>query len=365
MWNRQRFDCTRSDVICGSSDDVIECENSTRNDQYLPPERRTASAISDMLDLRGKAQERLLTEAAEVRDCFFGRAAVVRGVIEVTNACVRSCDYCPMRIENPIERYFRRPDEILASVEMIRSEGIGVVSFQGGEVSATTRVLEEVVPAVRELFDDQVEVLLCLGDKPREELERLKSCGADSYILKQETLDPTLHKRMRYIALNERLACLDSLLSCGYRVGVGTIVGLPGQTRRSLVEDALFLGRVGAHMISASPFIPAAGTPLFGMTEGDMDLTLNLMAVMRLLYPTALIPTVSALESRTDGGQKRGLNAGANVITVNFTPEQDSKNYQIYGSDRFVVRHEYAMGVLDQAGLSPLLGQNAYSFWSK
>jgi biotin synthase len=317
-----------------------------------------------MLDFRGKAQGRLLTEASEVRDFFFGRAAVVRGVIEVTNACVKSCDYCPMRIESPIDRYFRRPDEILASVELVRSEGIGVVSFQGGEVSATTRVLEEVIPAVRKLFAEQVEILLCLGDKPRDELERLKSSGADSYILKQETLDPVLHERMRHVPLEERLACFDSLVNCGYRVGVGTIVGLPGQTRKSLVEDALFLGRVGAHMISASPFIPAAGTPLFDMPEGDMNLTLNMMAVMRLLYPTALIPTVSALESRVDGGQKLGLDAGANVITVNFTPEQDSKNYQIYGSDRFVVRHKYAMDVLDQAGLSPLLGRDAYSFWS-
>jgi len=345
-------------------DNLIEIDNMGRYDQYLPPQRRTASAISDMLDFRGNAQERLLAEAAEVRDSFFGRAAVVRGVIEVTNACVRSCAYCPMRIENPIDRYFRRPDQILASVEMVRSEGIGVVSFQGGEVSATTRVLETVIPAVRKLFADEVEVLLCLGDKTREELERLKSCGADSYILKQETLDPLLHKRMRYVSLDERLACFSSLVSCGYRVGVGTIVGLPGQTQRSLIEDALFLGRVGAHMISASPFIPADGTPLHGMPEGDIDLTLNLMAVMRLLYPTALIPTVSALESRVKGGQKRGLDAGANVITVNFTPKQDSKNYQIYGSNRFVVRHKYAMEVLDEAGLIPLLGKNAYSFWS-
>lgn len=320
--------------------------------------------IAEMLDLRGKKQERLWAMAREVRDSRFGRTAVLRGVIEITNTCVKSCHYCPMRIENPIKRYFRRPSEILDSVEAVRDAGIGVVFFQGGEAPATTRVLEALIPRVRALYDDNVEVLLCVGDKPKTELERLKTAGADSYILKQETMDPVLHAKLREVDLSTRIDCLKALIDCGYRVGVGTIVGLPGQTHASLIDEALLMQRIGAHMISASPFIPALDTPLKDAPPGDLNLTLNLIAVFRLLYPGALIPTVSALERLTPGGQQMGLQAGANVITVNYTPEQDRSKYSIYGSDRFVVRFQHAAETLNSAGLEPLLGEKAYSFWT-
>ena len=53
-----------SPMLLGRPDSLINCHSIIRRDQYLPAERRTASAISDMLDVRGKAQERLLEPAA-------------------------------------------------------------------------------------------------------------------------------------------------------------------------------------------------------------------------------------------------------------------------------------------------------------
>jgi biotin synthase len=46
-----------------------------------------------------------------------------------------------------------------------------------------------------------------------------------------------------------------------------------------------------------------------------------------------------------------GFAAGANVITVNFTPVPDQASYPIYGADRFVVRQTYAAQMLEAAGL--------------
>ncbi len=79
--------------------------------------------------------------------------------------------------------------------------------------------------------------------------------------------------------------------------------------------------------------------------------TLNALAVMRLAMPAALIPSVSALQKQAPGAQAQGFAAGANVITVNFTPVRDQASYPIYGADRFVVGQTYAERVLEEAGL--------------
>lgn len=315
-----------------------------------------------MLEARGPAQERLFAAAREARDDAFGRTAIVRGVVEVTSTCVKDCLYCPMRAANRMERYFRRGEELLASARRVREAGLGVIAFQGGDVPRTTRSVGGIIPEVKREFAGAVEVLLCLGDKPPDDYAYLRRQGADSYILKQETADPVLHRAMRGCDLETRLAAARSLVGLGYRLGLGTIVGLPGQTTASLADDILLAGSLEAKMTSASPFVPAPGTPLAGHPAGDLDLTLNVLAAMRLAHPRALIPTVSALEALSPGAQVRGLMAGANVITVNFSPEEDQARYPIYGQNRFVVRRDHAMRTLERAGLEPRLGHAAFDF---
>ncbi|AJC59853.1 Radical SAM domain-containing protein [Streptomyces sp. 769] len=79
---------------------------------------------------------------------------------------------------------------------------------------------------------------------------------------------------------------------------------------------------------------------------------MNIIAILRICYPHLLIPSVSALEKTDSGGQSRGLDAGANVLTVNFTGEADRDRYLIYGNKRFVVGLEHARKLADNAGLT-------------
>lgn len=316
-----------------------------------------------MLRARGDDQAALFAVARQARDVAFGPTAVVRGVIEISSVCVRNCLYCPMRADNRDRRYVAREDDIRKSAADIRALNIGVVFLQSGEAPGMTAIAGRLLDDIRGMFDHEVEMLLCLGAKSREDLAFLRGRGGDGYVLKQETADPSLHRAMRQAPLEERLDCARTLVDLGYRLGLGTIVGLPGQSLDSLADDILLPGTMGARMVSASPFVPAAGTPLGREPAGDLETTLNVIALTRLLYPDALIPAVSALERRARGGQLRGFSAGANVITVNFTPPEDRARYAIYGSDRFVVRFDHAMGVLAEAGLAPRLGTDAFSFW--
>jgi biotin synthase len=280
---------------------------------------------------------------------------ILRGVIEVTNVCRVNCDYCPMRRDNvrTLNRYTLGVQELARAAETIRDAGIDVVFIQGGEVPHTTRIVGEALPRIRGLFGDRVEVLLSLGNKSRAEFAYLRDQGATSYILKHETSDPELSRRLRHETLASRVRCLEDLLDLGYRVGTGTIVGLPGQTLESVADDILLARELGVHMCSASPFIPAPNTPLEHCPPGSVETTLNAIASMRLTNRNWLIPSVSALEKGERKGQARGLTAGANVVTTNFTPSAAKDNYLIYGKDRFVVTLDHTRSTLATVGLQP------------
>jgi biotin synthase len=151
---------------------------------------------------------------------------------------------------------------------------------------------------------------------------------------------------MRHSSFVNRVEGLRTLLRTGYKVGTGAILGLPGQTIESLADDLLLARDIGAHMVSASPFIPAPDTPLADHPPGEVNVTLNFIALARLMNPRWLIPSVSALETRQSGGQSAGLAAGANVLTVNFTPDKERENYLIYGKDRYIVRNDHVSEIV-------------------
>jgi biotin synthase len=319
----------------------------------LDPSFWNTETLGFWLQVRGSQQEQLFAAARAARESVYGRRVVVRGLVEVTNLCRVNCEFCPMRRDNTKQNtiFHLNEEQILEAAARIRDAGINIVFLQAGEVRRTTQLVGKVLPKIRKMFSGPVEFLLCLGNKTEEEYAFLQAQGATSYILKHETSDPELNAQMRHASFEERLGCLRTLVQLGYRVGTGAIIGLPGQSQESLVNDLLLAREVGAHMVSGSPFIPAPDTPLADMPPGDVDLTLNFIALARLINPYWLIPSVSALERRKGGGQLSGLAAGANVLTVNFTPELEQSKYLIYGKDRYVVRNDHVSEIAAQAGL--------------
>jgi biotin synthase len=312
--------------------------------------------ILSMLTARGAAREDLFAQARTARVRAFGDQVVVRAVIEVTNICRVDCDFCPMRRTNTrTNRTFHlTPDQIFDAATAAHAAGINVICLQGGEIPQTTKTVGAVLPAIRDLYGGEgVELLLNLGDKTPDEYAWLREQGATSYIIKHETADPGLHERMRHKSLESRLACIRDLLDLGYKVGSGMIVGLPGQSLESIVWD-IMLGRdLGVHMMSASPFVPAPDTPLALAPAGDVDLTLNAMAAMRLVCPWWTIPSVSAMRATTGGGQLAGFAAGASAIVANFTPPEHRDQYLIYGRNRRVSGYDHVLQTIADAGLRP------------
>src|ERR1700730_4948656 len=320
---------------------------------HISPSFWNRATLSAWLQAKDDQQERLFAAARHARRTAFGDRVIVRGLLEVTNLCRVNCEFCPMRRDNtPRNTIFELSEaQILETAERIKESGINIVFLQAGEVKKTTQIVGKVLPKIRSMFGGTVELLLCLGSKSEEEYIFLRNQGATSYILKHETSDPELNEKMRHASFVNRIEGLRMLVRTGYKVGTGAIVGLPGQTFESLADDLLLAHDIGAHMVSASPFIPAPDTPLAHDPPGDVNMTLNFIALARLMNPRWLIPSVSALESRQSGGQTAGLAAGANVLTVNFTPVNERGNYLIYGKDRYLVGNDHVNEIVAKSGL--------------
>jgi biotin synthase len=118
--------------------------------------------------------------------------------------------------------------------------------------------------------------------------------------------------------------------NAGFEIGSGNILGLPGQTDEDLADDVLFLGRFDiAKMVSCAPFTPSYELPQDARLTppGDFNKTRRFIALLRLCFPEARIPAVSNADSpvvKRAHGEKSGqallMDAGANGITVTFTP---------------------------------------------
>jgi biotin synthase len=324
-------------------------------DSALPnsPAFWNRTTLTAWLHAKGDQQQRLFEAARQARHRAFGDCVIVRGLMEVTNLCRVNCEFCPMRRDNTRRNniFELSEEQILETAAKIKESGINIVFLQAGEIKKTTKIVGNAIPKIRSMYGGAVEVLLCLGSKEEDEYLFLRKQGATSYILKHETSDPVLNEKMRHSSFENRMEGLRILVRLGFKVGTGAIVGLPGQTVESLADDLLLARKVGAHMVSASPFIPAPDTPLANHRPGDVNVTLNFIAVARLMNPHWLIPSVSALETRSSGGQLAGLAAGANVLTVNFTPTDERSNYLIYGKDRYVVRNDHVNEIVSKAGL--------------
>lgn len=275
----------------------------------------------------------LFQKADTVRRQNYGTSVYFRGLIEVTNHCKNGCYYCGINRENTVlSRYRLTNEQILACAETAYKAGLRTIVMQGGEDPYfTDTFLCNLIDRLKNRFPD-IAVTLSLGERSMESYKALYSAGADRYLLRHETAEDN-HYCMLHpsdLSLSNRIKCLFQLKNIGYQVGAGFMVGSPGQSFHQLVSDLLFLKELQPEMVGIGPFIPHKDTRFRNKAPGSLDLTLVMVALTRLLLPTALIPATTALGTLNQEGQSKAFQAGANVLMPNFSPIEERKLYSLY-----------------------------------
>ncbi|HOB30795.1 MAG TPA: radical SAM protein [Bacillota bacterium] len=310
----------------------------------------------------------LFRNAFEKRLDFLGLAVHLRGIIEFSNYCRQDCLYCGLRRSNAnIDRYRMPPDEIIeTAAQAMDIHNFGTFVLQSGEDPGYSA--QEIGRVVSALKDMGAAVTLSVGQWSYDDYRLWKDAGADRFLLKFETSDPVLFRELKpTTTLDERLECLHYLRELGYQIGTGIILGLPGQTWQSVVNDIKLIERIDPEMVSIGPYVSHPDTPLGQGCLGEPHVapfyliraTLNLLAASRMLVPYAHIPATTALGvigkddrrwvefasemlgTELGSAQVAGLDSwndprglallcGANVIMPDITPKRYRNSYEIY-----------------------------------
>lgn len=310
---------------------------------------------AELFQAQGEAQQLLHQRASTAAQAEFGRQVFLRGVVEVSNYCRENCAYCGMRRENTsLHRFRARLDQIAELIIHHRPRSITDINIQTGEDPVAVREL--VLPLVKLLKrETNLGVSVCLGTLNQKSYQELLDAGATTYIIKFELADGPIYERMEAPGtLKERIEHIRLLAQLGWHVSSGFIAGLPGQSLSMLAANLEMARQLPLAGCSVSPFIPGESTPLRGEPTGDIELTLNCMAMLRLMRPDWVIPAVSALNlAEPENGYRRGLRTGANLVTINMTPSEIREDYVLYKRERFIMTEERILSAITAEGLAP------------
>lgn len=278
-------------------------------------------------------QEYLAGKAREIRQKYYGDTVYMRGLIEFTSYCKNDCLYCGIRRSNRnAARYRLTKEQILECCATGHSLGFRTFVLQGGEDGHyTDEMIADIVRSIKKEYPDCA-VTLSIGEKSYDSYLAYFEAGADRYLLRHETADPGHYAKLHppELSLGRRKQCLWDLKKIGYQVGTGFMVGSPYQTPECLAEDLLFISELQPQMVGIGPFIPHHDTPFAGEPGGTAELTLYLIGLLRLMLPSALLPSTTALGTIDPAGREKGMLAGANVVMPNLSPRDVRSKYLLY-----------------------------------
>ncbi|MDQ1332414.1 MAG: biotin synthase [Bacteroidota bacterium] len=299
--------------------------------------------IVSLLTAEGEERTDLFRKSAEIKEKYIGNKVWFRGLIEFSNVCGKDCLYCGIRKGNKnLKRYNLSDDEILSAARFAFENRYGSIALQSGELesSAVTGRIENLLHKIRELSNGELGITLSLGEQEPEVYRKWFEAGAHRYLLRVESTNRDLyskiHPKNKKHDFQRRLDCLKSLQDIGYQTGTGVMIGLPFQTFNDLAGDLIFMRDFNIDMCGMGPYIEHADTPLIKYAgtllplKERFDLTLKMIAVLRIMMKDINIVAATALQAIDPIGREKAVRIGANILMPNITPGKYRDSYKLY-----------------------------------
>ena len=304
----------------------------------------TDSEITVLLALSSPEDcARLQLAAYEKTTRTLGSLVYYRGLIEISNICTANCRYCGIRRDNrELRRYEMRAEQILEAALWAARNGYGSVCLQAGERRDEKFI--GFIESVLEALPNGLGITLSLGDQSEGTYQRWAAASGNPdalrYLSRFETSNPLLFDRLHSAkgannkSLPRRLECLRTLRRCGYQVGTGVMIGIPGQRLEDLARDIRLFQELDVDMIGMGPYLKSSGSdmPQAGARDAaaQLQLALNMIAVTRLVMGPVNIAAATALDVLDPRGRELGILHGCNVIMPNISPRALRAGYQLY-----------------------------------
>lgn len=288
--------------------------------------------------------QQLYEDAFRTKIDNVGNKVYLRGLVEITNICRKNCLYCGIRRDNPSnDRYEIDIEDVIPAARFAYEQGYGSMVIQGGERhdkkfrDKITSILKE----VRKISSESpLGITLSLGEQPFDVYQEWFEAGAHRYLLRIESSTQELFEKIHPVdeshSFQTRLTALEDLRRAGYQVGTGVMIGLPFQTLEHLADDLLFFKSFDIDMCGMGPYLEHSQTPLYQYKdllipkEERLELSLKMVAILRLMMPKINIAATTAMQSIDPAGREKAILAGANVIMPNLTLTEVRGDYSIY-----------------------------------
>ena len=312
----------------------------------------------------------LMTAARQVRQHHFGDDVFLYGFLYASTHCRNECRFCLYRRGNrKAPRYRKDRAEIIDLAGALAASGVHLIDLTMGEDPAVYasggRGFEDLLETMAQIRTTTgLPLMASVGAVPPAIVKRLAEIGVEWYACYQETHTPELYRRLRSGQdYEERLQSKQRAGDLGLLVEEGVLAGV-GETSADLVRSLEAMQELAADQVRAMTFVPQAGTPLASCAAPDPMTELKLIAIMRLLMPTCLIP--ASLDIDGLSGLKQRLEAGANVVTSLVPPGEGLAGVAQSRLDIEVGKRTVAgiQATLASCGLQPA-GADQYRAWVK
>lgn len=269
----------------------------------------------------GEEVARLFAKAREIRRENQENKIFAYGFVYFTTYCRNNCNFCYYRRSNDIERYRKSKEEILATSKALIDSGVNLIDLTMGEDpkyhEEDFETVAEIIRTIKEEYDTPI--MISPGVVSDAVIDKLKASGADWYAVYQETHNRRLFEKLRVNqSYDERMRAKLYAREIGMKIEEGLLAGV-GETTEDIADSLEIMGGIGAQQVRVMSFVPQEGSPMEGCSTPDRMLELKIIALMRILYPKALIPASLDVDG-IDGLEDR-INAGANLITSIIPPK--------------------------------------------
>ena len=300
-----------------------------------------SALISYLEDNSPEVAATLYSEAYKVKKKTVGESVYLRGLVEISNICRKNCLYCGIRRDNlNTGRYELTSEEVLEAAAFAADQGYGSMVIQGGE-RTDSKFIDKITSLLVEIKRRwPLGITLSLGEQTEDVYREWFEAGAHRYLLRIESSTKELYEKIHPVdavhSYETRVQALRDLRKCGYQVGTGVMIGLPFQTAANLADDLLFFKEMDIDMCGMGPYLEHSETPLYAFRHmipdqmRRLDLSLRMVALLRLLMPDINIAATTAMQAIVPDGRERAIMAGANVLMPNLTLSDVREEYQIY-----------------------------------
>jgi biotin synthase len=311
----------------------IDNEISAILDKAAEAKPLSKGELLKLMRIKEKKELNLLFKVANfLRQKYLKNACCIHGIIEFSNYCRNDCEYCGIRNSADIARYRMTDEEIYQAVDdAVDKYGFKALVLQSGEDPEFT--VDRLANIIREIKKRHAVLLfISIGEIGKDGLKKLYDAGARGLLMRFETSDRKLYSKLHCgDKLDDRIRDIKDAYGIGYLVLSGGLIGLPGQSEESLLNDILLTKELHAEMFSFGPVLLAPKSNSSGPEGPDTELVLKVLAISRIVDPkNAKIVVTTGFETLDKNARTLGLMAGANSMMLNVTPVKFRKMYNIY-----------------------------------